>query len=704
MTTAPHDDSVAVFAPPRSVPEEAAGPGRRHAAPGTRLARLWRGHPEDPRWARPALFGLLLATGLLYLWNLSASGYANTFYSAAAQAGSVSWKAFFFGSLDGANSITVDKPPASLWPMDLSVRLFGLNSWAILVPEVLMGLATVAVLYASVRRRFGPVAGLISGAALALTPVAALMFRFNNPDALLALLLTLSVSFVLRAVEDGRTKWLLWAGVATGFAFLTKQLQAFLILPPLALVYLVCAPVKTMRRVWQLLLGGLAMAVAGGWWVAIVELWPASSRPYIGGSTNNSFLELTFGYNGLNRVDSGGSTSGTGLLRLFNESLGGQISWLLPAALILFVAGLLLTLRAPRTDTARAAFLAWGGALLTTAVVFSFMSGIFHEYYTVALAPYIAALVGIGTTALWQDRARKRSELALAVTAGATAVWAWALLDRTSDYGVLKWLVLAGGAATMIGLALSSLLGRRTSMALAVLGLVVALAGPFAYTVSTVTSAHGGGQPTAGPTSTSSFAGPGGGGKGGPPGGGPMGGGEDRSKDASGDSGQQQAPSGGTEVGPGGLPAPSGGGKGGPGGAGPGGMGGAGGSGGGQSVSSEVQTLLKQDADHYTWVAAGVSSHTTDTYQLSTGKPVMSIGGFNGIDPSPTLTQFQEYVSQGKIHYYIAGGGQGPGPGGGGGSTSTGSSSEITKWVEAHFKKVTVGTTTLYDLTQMTSS
>jgi 4-amino-4-deoxy-L-arabinose transferase-like glycosyltransferase len=396
---------------------------------------------RTPR-VRPALLVLLLGTALLQLWDLSASGYANSFYSAAAQAGSESWKAFFFGSSDAANSITVDKPPAGLWPMDLSVRLFGLGSWQILLPQALMGVGTVAVLYAAVRRRSGPTAGLIAGSVLALTPVAAMMFRFNNPDALLALLMTVTVSCVLRALEGARTTWLLWAGVAVGFAFLTKTLQAFLILPPLAVVYAVCAPTTLRRRLGQLALAGLAVVVSGGWWVAVVELWPASSRPYIGGSRTNSFLELTFGYNGFGRIsgDEAGSVGGggagpgggggrwgeTGLGRMFNESVGGQISWLLPAALLLLVAGLVLTRRAARTDTARSAFLVWGGSLLMTMAVFSFMAGIFHEYYTIALAPYIAALIGMGVTALWKERAallaRRRACGARPVRTAARAV------------------------------------------------------------------------------------------------------------------------------------------------------------------------------------------------------------------------------------------------------------------------------------------
>ncbi|MFF8634993.1 glycosyltransferase family 39 protein [Streptomyces pilosus] len=680
------------------------------------------GTARDPRWARPALLALLLVTGALYLYNLSASGYANSFYSAAVQAGSESWKAFFFGSLDAANAITVDKPPASLWPMELSVRIFGLNSWAILAPEVLMGVGTVAVVYASVRRRFGAVAGLIAGAVLALTPVAALMFRFNNPDAMLALLMSLACYLVLRAVEDGRTKWLVWAGAVIGFAFLTKTLQAFLILPPLALVHGVCAPVRVRKRLVQLALATAALVVSGGWWVAVVELWPASSRPYIGGSQNNSFLELTFGYNGLGRLngDETGSVGGggmgggggqwgeTGWDRMFNSEVGGQISWLLPAALILLAGGLVLTRKAARTDPARASFLVWGGSLLLTTAVFSYMAGIFHQYYTVALAPYLAAVTGAGSVALWERRQKTWVSLTLAAAATATAAWGHVLLGRTPDHlPWLKWAVLAGGLVAALGLVLAGRVGRRVALGAAGLALAVALAGPAAYTLSTVQQGHSGSIVTAGPAGAGMGGGgrPGGGGGpggfpgggqnqrgqvppggatdgdgGGFPGGGPTGRNGQDGQDGGGNGQlpgrtQRNAPGGGAEAG--GMP----------------GAGGMGGLLGGTNVGAEAKELLETDAGDHTWAAAAVGAQNAAAYQLATGAPVMAIGGFNGTDPSPTLAQFQEYVADGRIYYFVAGGGMG-------GGRDSGTSAQITAWVEENFTEVTAGTATFYDLTR----
>ena len=294
-----------------TTPAAHAGGARRAHGRGRRLLR---GPETDARWVRPALGGLLALTAFLYLINLSRNGWANDFYAAAVQAGTKSWKAFFFGSFDASNFITVDKTPASLWVMEISGRMFGVNYWSLLVPQALEGVATVAVLYAAVRRWFGPAAGLIAGLVMALTPVAALMFRFNNPDALLVLLLTVAAYATVRALENGRSRWLVLAGVVLGFAFLTKMMQAFLVVPGLALAYLWAGPPRLVRRVWQLLLAGAGILIGGGWWVLTAELVPAADRPYFGGSTNNNILQLAIGYNGLGRLDGSetGSVGGRG--------------------------------------------------------------------------------------------------------------------------------------------------------------------------------------------------------------------------------------------------------------------------------------------------------------------------------------------------------------------------------------------------------
>ncbi|MCC5581646.1 glycosyltransferase family 39 protein, partial [Microtetraspora sp. AC03309] len=466
------------------------------AIAGDHTARPVGGDRGDPPWARPALLALLAATALLYLWGLGASGWANAFYSAAVQAGSQSWKAFFFGSSDAANFITVDKTPASLWPMTLSVRIFGLSSWSILVPQALMGVATTGVLYATVRRRFHPAAGLLAGAVFALTPVAALMFRFNNPDALLVLLLTLSAYGMLRAQERGSTRWLVLAGSLIGWAFLAKMLQAFLVVPGFALTYLVTAPVPLRRRIGQLALAGVAMVVSAGWWVAAVALVPEDARPYAGGSQNNSVMELALGYNGLGRI-TGDEVGGLGNLnqdsgwgRMFGAEIGGQVAWLLPAALLLLAAGLWITRRAPRTNPVRAAFLLWGSWLVVTIVIFSHMQGIFHAYYTVALAPAIGALTGMGCHVLWR-RPGVPASAALAAAVAGTSVWAYTLLGRSAEF--LPWLrgvVLVVGIAGAAALLVVRHAGRwpvarrvRLAVPAAALAVLASLAGPAAYAV-----------------------------------------------------------------------------------------------------------------------------------------------------------------------------------------------------------------------------
>jgi 4-amino-4-deoxy-L-arabinose transferase-like glycosyltransferase len=733
-------------------PHRITWPHKRAARPASQTLAAER---SEPSWARPALIALLLCTALAYMIDLSASGYANTFYAAAVQAGTKSWKAFFFGSIDSSNFITVDKPPASLWVMAISGRIFGFSSWSMLVPQALEGVAAVALLHASVKRWFGAGAGLAAGALFALTPVAALMFRFNNPDALLVCLLVAGAYCLTRAIEGASTRWVLAAGTMIGLAFLAKMMQAFLVLPAFALVYMVAAPTGLRRRLAQVLAGAAAIVVSAGWWVAIVALWPASSRPFIDGSPDNSILNLITGYNGLGRIfgasgpgggGGGANFSGsTGVLRLFNNLMGGQASWLLPAALLAVVAGVWSTRRAPRTDRTRAALMLWGGWLVVSGLVFSLGSGVIHTYYTVALAPAIAAPIAIMGSRLWKKRHEAGPRALVAVAVLLTAGWSWVLLDRTPHWE--SWLLVLIPVSALIALvgllAAPALrrLGRGAAAATAAFALVACLTGPVAYSAETISTAHTGSIPSAGPAT---------GGAGGGPGGAPGG----ASARTAARSGTVSKLSTGT-----GKPA----------GAGLAGGGGGATGGGTQSVSSALKKALEADAGSYRWVAAVSGSQSAASLELATGgDPVMAIGGFNNEGGNLSLAQFKRYVAAGEIHYYLAtsnggaptagggasggtqaqaqAGGRAPGaaqsgsaaqslfgggqsgtgtppgasalgsrptgaaggaptgargiPGGGGASSS---SSAITAWVKAHYKAVTIGGQTVYDLTRARS-
>ncbi len=626
-------------------------------APGSAESRF-----PVPDWqSRAALAALLAGTALLYLWGLGESGWANSFYSAAAQAGSESWKALFFGASDAAGSITVDKTPLALWPMALSVKVFGLSSWSILVPQAIEGVAAVWLLHATVRRTTGSAAaGLLAGAVLALTPVAVLMFRFNNPDALLVLLLVGSAYATLRAIDgEHAVRWLALGGALVGLAFLAKMLQAFLVLPALALVYVLVAAIPLRTRLGHLLVAFGAVVLGGGWWVAIVSLWPASDRPYIGGSQDNSILELTLGYNGFGRLtgDETGSVGGgmgwgtTGLLRMFNSEIGSQVAWLIPAAMVLGTGALWFARRDRRLLAGLILWLGWG---VVTGLTFSLMAGIFHPYYTVALAPAIAASVAIGAHVLWQHRESLVAAGVMAAATAFTATWTFSLLGRTDWQPWLRYVVLVLGLAAAVALFGVRHVPRKVGIAVATAALIAGLAGPTAYSLSTAATAHSGSIPSAGPASAGTF------------GGGPGG-------RTTGATPQGNAAN-------------------------------AGGLLDGSTSSEALTALLTEDASSYTWVAAAVGSNSAAGYQLASELPVMAIGGFNGSDPSPTLAQFQQYVADGDIHWFIAsgggfgGGGFGGGGFGGGPNPGGSTSSEIATWVSENFTARTVDGVTVYDL------
>ncbi|MGI5279058.1 ArnT family glycosyltransferase [Streptomyces rochei] len=649
--------------------------------------------PGTPRWSSPALLAILVLAAGLYSWNLSGAGL-NSYYSAAVLSGTESWKAWFFGSLDAGNFLTVDKPPFALMVMGLSCRLLGYGTWQMMLPLILAALATIWVLHSCVKRVWGHGAAALAALVLALTPITVAINRDNNPDTLLVFLMVGGAALGLRAVRDGRLLPLLGSAVCFGLAFNTKMLQGYIALPAVFVVYLYATDLGWAKRIRNLVLAAVALAVAGFWWAAAVSLVPASERPYIGGSTDGTAWDLIMGYNGLGRIfggdgnmggggGGGGGFSGTaGIGRMFNDVLGGQISWLLPFAGIALVAGLVLRGRAPRTDLTRAALVLWGGWTVLHQLTFSMAEGTMHPYYTTALAPGIAALCGGGGVMLLRAfRADRRWVWVLPLALGVTGVWAVVLLRRASGWNSWLWPTIA----VVMALAIAGLLvfrsGRRLRLlAVSVAAAVVAgVAGPAAYAWS-VPSGSGGGMggtnPTAGPSTGGGMGGPGGGGgqppqggRGGPGGDTPPNGGDNGRAAPGGADGTTGTPPSGDLGGAGGF-----GGGGGLGG-GFGGGGGMGGGGTGGGASTELVAYLKKHQDGAKWLLAVSGSQSAAQLILAGGEPVISMWGWSGSDNAMTLTRLKELVKKGELHYVQVGGGMGGGSGAG---------SEVTQWVREH--------------------
>ncbi|MFF7562512.1 glycosyltransferase family 39 protein [Streptomyces pseudovenezuelae] len=666
--------------------------------------------PPDraPRWSLPALLAILALAGVLYGWNLSGNSL-NSFYSAAVYSGTQSWKAWFFGSLDAGNFLTVDKPPFALMIMGLSCRVFGFGTWQMMLPEIAAALGTIWILHTSVKRVFGHAAAAIAALVLALTPITVAINRDNNPDTILVLLMVGGAALALRAVRTDRLLPLIGSAVLFGLAFNTKMLQGYIALPAVFAVYVYASRLGWRRKAVNLALAAVALAVSSFWWATAVSLVPADDRPYIGGSTDGSAWNLIMGYNGLGRVlggegngggGGGGTFAGTaGIGRMFNDILGGQISWLIPFAFLALVAGLVLCGRAPRTDLPRAALVLWGGWLVLHYLTFAMAEGTMHPYYTTALAPGIAALTGAGAVLLWRAFRSGDARWSWVLPAGlaVTGVWAIVLLRRATGWNTWLWPVVG----VLMVLAIAGLFVFRTAGSgtrLRLLGvsvaaaIVAALAGPTAYAASPAFSATTGGMggtnPTAGPSTGGGMGGPGGGGgRGGfgggsggrMPGGTQQSGGRAGGEFPGGGNGQMQ-PGGGTGELPQGGGAPGGtngelpGGGTAPGGTrgtsgGPGGGGGMGG-----SVDSALVSYLEKHQDGAKWLLAVSNSQGAGQLILSTHQPVISMWGFTGTDQAMTLTKLKELVKKGELHYIQLGGG------GMGGNSSL--SQEITSWVQ----------------------
>ncbi|MDT5148943.1 MAG: hypothetical protein QOI01_676 [Mycobacterium sp.] len=591
----------------------------------------------------------------MYLWNITINGMGNQFYAGAAQAGSKNWEALLFGSLDSQNFITVDKPPVSQWVMGLSGQIFGFGSASMLIPEALMAVATVALLYAAVRRISGPNAALLAGAAFALTPVTAVMFRYNNPDAVMVLLMMAAVYCAVRALEHASGRWIALAGVALGFAFLAKMLEGIMVMPAIGLVYLIAAPTSVRKRLLHLLGALVAFLASAGWFVVLTLLWPASSRPYIAGSTDNNFMNLVLGYNGFARVlgkgnnsfqpnpDVGAAAGATfevnhghhggfgsdpqGLTRMFTGEFGFEIGWLLPAALLALVLVLISRGRAPRTDVVRAGAIVFGVWMLVDGLVLSYMKSMVHPYYCLSFVPAVCGMLAIGVHELWGKRDSWFGRGCLAAMILGTGVWSWWILGRNAEWlPALRWVILAVTVVATAGLLLAvrSQARQRLAVSALMVGLIGGvLGGAGAYSFATLGQSHEGGGATVGPARADGHRG----------------------------------------------------------------------GGWGQDDNAQLEALLRNT--HTNWSAAINRSNGAAGLELSTDTAVMAIGGFGGSDPVPTLGEFQQDVANHRITYYIAPsddhrpGGFGP----------RAAHTDITKWVAAHFTPMTVGTDTVYDLT-----
>ena len=460
------------------------------------LRPAWLQGRSVPGWlqglrARPELLAVAVVAGALNLWGLAINGWANTYYSAAVRSMTTSWHDFLFASLDKTGLMTVDKPPLALWVQALSARIFGFHPLSILVPQALMGAAAAALTYDLTRRRFGRPAGFAAGIALATTPIAVAMSRHNNPDELLVLCCVAALWFAVRALEDGRTRWLVWCGVCVGLGFETKMAVALFVVPGIALAYLWVAPRGRLAALRQLTAGGVALAVVGLAWPILVTLTPAADRPWISGTADNSIWSLIFNYNGVGRVTGqtgapgagfgggggggGGAFGGaTGVFRLLSSGLGDQAGWLLGFAVVAGL-GVLVASRLRRSDPRTGWLIAVGGAFLVSAVVFSYASGIFHPYYVSFLAPFTAMLIGAGVGEALGGGRVARIAVPAAIVAG--AVTELVVLGNLS--GDLAWarpLIIA--AAGVSAILLAAQLAPRVRAVVVGVALAALLAAP----------------------------------------------------------------------------------------------------------------------------------------------------------------------------------------------------------------------------------
>lgn len=505
----------------------------RSQTPRSLLAHLRRHHA--------ALGCILAGSAVLNTYRLTQNDYGNTFYSAAVKSMLGSLHDFLYVSFDPGGLVMIDKPPLAVWVQAASAKLFGFSPLSLLLPQAIISTIAVAALYRIAAPRLGIAAGLSSALALAVFPSFVAVSRDNGVDPLLILLAILACGAALSAIESGRWRSLVVCAVLVGLAFNTKTLAAYLILPGIVCAYLMCAPGTLPGRALKLLVAGVVMAIVSFSWIALVELTPATQRPFVGSSTANTEIGLTFDYNGLGRVEGevGGPgnvpvTQGGGLrttpravhvapvsprvspylpdgrlrsplffaeppgpLRLFQSGLADQGAWLLPFALSGLLGLILLALvgERARRNVRLATMIVFGGWLLVEAVVLSFSKGIVHPYYVSAMGPGAAVMVGAGAVSfVWLARHRHWGVALMPCAVTATVVTQIVILHEQHYMGWLVPVLIVGALAGMCAMAV-----RRLAAAGMMLTLGLALIAPAAFAANTWLVSVEGTFPAAGP-------------------------------------------------------------------------------------------------------------------------------------------------------------------------------------------------------------
>jgi 4-amino-4-deoxy-L-arabinose transferase-like glycosyltransferase len=555
---------------------------------------------EKDAWSRPALIAIVaLAAGLMLL-DVTRSGYGNTYYAEAAFAASHNWSALLTNAADLSDYVSLDKGPLSDWLMGLSGRLLGFGSFSVMVPNALYAIATVIVLYDAVRRALGRQIAILAALMMALTPVAVLVGRYNTPDALLLLLLVCAAWCSTVAIQSGRTRDLLLCATCVGLAFNTKMLEAYVVLPAFAIAFLAAGRRSPRRRLGGLAVAAGLMLIVSLAWFSAMTLVPAGDRPYVGDSTNNSWFQLIFEGDGTQRLaghpGAFASHFERNILYLFSAHVSGQIAWLLPLALVGLVLGLLTTWRS--RPASFASYLMWGAWAIVGCLVLSFSAGARHAYYTSLLAPAVATLAAAAIVTLWRlARGSSIAALGLAIAVIATSALSFSVLAHSGGFlPWLRWVVLACGVLT--GAAVLASPTRTLSRGLATTltagaAAIAVLAGPAAYSLATVDRAHTGYDPLAGPAA-----------------------GQHAPAVAVAHSGALTTP-----------PLA-------------------------RSLSSLTAYLLAHRGDARFLVAA-TDAKTAAPIALATEMPVITVGGFSGVDPTPTAGQLVHLVSSGQLRYFL---------------------------------------------------